>query len=139
MTFAHFRAPLALSLGAIPGALSRYYLGGWLSELTGLENFPIGTMGINLLGCFLMGSFIAWSYRYETIPPEIRLLVATGFLGSLTTFSSYELELETLADTRGWQQDLLYGLGSPLLGLAFLYGGLALGEVRGEGSNGGDQ
>jgi fluoride ion exporter CrcB/FEX len=69
MTFAHFRAPLALSLGAIPGALSRYYLGGWLSELTGLENFPIGTMGINLLGCFLMGRRRK-SYRLPESPPR---------------------------------------------------------------------
>jgi CrcB protein len=133
MTFVNLRAPLAVGLGAIPGALSRYYLGGWLTQLVGLEDFPIGTMGVNLLGCFLLGGFVAWISRHKTIPSEIPLLVATGFLGSLTTFSSYELEIAALVEDEGWQQDWLYGLGSPLLGLACLYGGLALGGVRGKG------
>lgn len=133
MTFAHFRAPIAVALGAIAGTLSRYYLGEWLTVLTGPENFPIGTMVVNVLGCFLMGGFIAWSYRHETMPSEIRLLVATGFLGSLTTFSSYELEVSALLEAEGWQQDWLYWIGSPLVGLICLYGGLSLGKVNDKG------
>ena len=128
MTFAQLRAPLAVSLGAVGGALGRYYLGGWITQITGLATFPIGTMGVNLLGCFLMGTFISLSARQITMPSEIRLLVATGLLGSLTTFSSYELETVDLIDAEGWHQDVLYWIGSPLLGLVCLRGGLALGR-----------
>ena len=132
MTFAHLRAPIAVSLGAIGGALSRHYLGGWMTKTTLLTEFPIGTMGVNLLGCFLMGSFIAWSQRQATLPQEIRLIMATGFLGSLTTFSAYELETAVLLDTAGWHQEVLYWLGNPLLGLACLWGGLALAGLKSE-------
>jgi CrcB protein len=128
MTFAQFRLALAVSLGAIAGSLSRYYLGGWLTGISGVEGFPIGTLGINLLGCFMMGMFIGATYTSERLSPAIRLMIATGFLGSLTTFSSYELETDGLLKAEGWHQDLLYGVGSPALGLACLYGGLAIGR-----------
>jgi CrcB protein len=132
MTFAHFRAPMAVGLGAVAGALSRFYLGPWLTNLTGITTFPVGTLGVNLCGCFLMGGFIAITAKTDRISPDLRLLIATGFLGSLTTFSSYELDTSDLLDLKGWRQDMLYGLGSPLLGLACLYGGLAVAGARGK-------
>ena len=132
MTFASLQAPFAVGLGAVVGALSRYYLGRWLIDLTGLHDFPVGTLGVNLLGCLAMGTFIALTTPGETLSPAIRLMIATGFLGSLTTFSAYELEIATLLDAEGWHQDLLYWLGSPLLGLACLHGGLTLGRILAE-------
>lgn len=132
MTFPRLKSALAVSLGAVAGALSRYYLGEWLISISGVEPFPIGTLGVNLVGCFLMGVFIALTYRHESFRPELRLLVSTGFLGSLTTFSSYQLEISLLVDADGWHQDLLYWLGSPLLGLVCLQAGLALGGTGGE-------
>jgi CrcB protein len=130
MTFTQLKPVLAVSLGAVAGGLSRYYLGGWLISISGVEPFPVGTLGINLLGCFLMGAFIGLTYRNDSFSPELRLMVATGFLGSLTTFSSYQLETALLIDVDGWHQDLLYWLGSPLLGIVCLQAGLALGGLR---------
>jgi len=130
MTFASFRHALAVCLGAIAGALSRYYLGLGLVNLFEFEIFPIDTLGVNLLGCFGLGLFVGFTAGHESMSPEIRLMVATGFFGSLTTFSSYELDLAALGDIKGWHQDVLYGLGSPLLGLVCLYGGVALGGAR---------
>ncbi len=52
MTLAQLRPPIAVSLGAMAGALNCYYLGTWFSQMAGLEAFPIGTMAVNVLGCF---------------------------------------------------------------------------------------
>jgi len=122
------RAPLAISLGAIAGALSRYYLSAWFAQLfdTGI---PYGTLLINISGCFLMGFFATLSLsRIITIHPDVRLLVTTGFLGSYTTFSTYELDTARLLE-RSWESDLLYWAGSALLGLLALQMGTALAEV----------
>lgn len=63
-----------------------------------------------------------------TIHPDVRLLVTTGFLGSYTTFSTYELDTAKLLE-RSWESDLLYWAGSTLLGLLALQLGTALAEV----------
>ena len=92
----NFRAPLAISLGAIAGALSRYYLTLWFAQRFGTA-FPYGTFFINLTGCLIMGFFITFSLeRVAIISPEVRLMVTTGFLGAYTTFSTYGLESNNL-------------------------------------------
>ncbi len=85
------RNPIAVSLGAIAGALSRYYLSLWLAGTMG-GGFPYATMFINLTGCLAMGFFFTVAIEIPSIPPEVRLLIAVGFLGSYTTFSTYELD-----------------------------------------------
>ena len=75
------RSPLAISLGAIAGALSRYYLTQWFIHQFG-SHFPYGTFFINLTGCLGMGFFITLAIE-KSLPPDLRLLVATGFLGCL--------------------------------------------------------
>ena len=86
------RNPIAISLGAIAGALSRYYLTVWFFQRFG-TGFPYGTFFINLTGCFAMGFFTTLALnRVGVISPEVRLLVATGFLGAYTTFSTYGIE-----------------------------------------------
>lgn len=86
------RTPAGISFGAVSGALSRYYLGLWLSQLFGTE-FPYSTLIINVSGCFVMGFFTALALGpWVAVNPDMRLLVTTGFLGSYTTFSTYELD-----------------------------------------------
>jgi len=122
------RTPVAISLGAIAGALSRYYLGAWFAQLWG-TGFPYSTLLINVSGCFVMGFFATLSLgQVITIHPDVRLLVTTGFLGSYTTFSTYELDTARLLE-RSWESDLLYCSGSAVLGLLALQLGTALVEV----------
>jgi len=122
------RTPLAISLGATAGALSRYYLSTWLAEILGTE-FPYSTLIINVSGCFVMGFFVTVSLgRVVAIHPDVRLLVTVGFLGSYTTFSTYELDTARLLE-RSWNTDLLYWSGSALLGLLSLRLGVFLVEV----------
>lgn len=112
-----WRNPIAISLGAIAGALSRYYLTLWLTQRLG-TSFPYGTFVINLTGCLGMGFFSTLALeQIVVISPEARLLVATGFLGAYTTFSTYGLETMSL-----WRQQQvgnagLYWAGSAVLGV----------------------
>lgn len=109
------RAPIAVCLGAIPGALSRYYLAVWCQRWLGID-FPFGTFFANLSGAFLMGFFITLTLERAIASPELRLLVAVGFLGSYTTFSSYALDTSALWHAGNRSMAIGYGLGSVTLG-----------------------
>lgn len=91
------------------------------------SNFPMGTLGVNLIGCFLIGLGFSLAGR-NIISPSVRLLFMTGFLGGLTTFSTYALESTNFM--RGSQ--LLPALGNiavnNLGGLALVFAGLWLGR-----------
>lgn len=119
------RAPIAVSLGAIAGALSRYYLGSWIQQAAGWD-FPLGTFLVNLLGCWLMGLAATLALERWHLSPDVRLMLTTGFLGSLTTFSSFELETSQLLDGSGQWAVWGYWLGSPVLGVVCFLAGFAL-------------
>lgn len=122
------RTITAIALGAVAGALIRYYLGLTITDL--LESkIPYGTMVINVTGCFVMGFLATLSLsQVINIHPDIRLLLLTGFLGSYTTFSSYELDSVTLLQKQTLEADLLYWFGSAILGLFSLQLGIVLAE-----------
>ncbi|MEH2404608.1 fluoride efflux transporter CrcB [Nostoc sp.] len=122
------RTPVGISLGAIAGAVSRYYLALWLIQLFGTE-FPHSILIINVSGCFVMGFFTTLALgRLIAIHPDIRLLVTTGFLGSYTTFSTYELDLAKLPQERRLEIYLVYWLSSAVLALFSLLLGNLLAE-----------
>ena len=110
------RVPLAISLGAIPGALSRYYVTLWLTRTMG-TNFPYGTFIINLTGALIMGFFVTFTLERTITSPDLRLLVAVGFLGSYTTFSTYALDTSILLKSGDRGLALFYWLGSAILGV----------------------
>jgi fluoride exporter len=112
----HLRAPLAISLGAVPGALGRYYLTQLCIAWFG-PGLPVGTFVINLSGALLMGFFVTFTLERLLTSPELRLLVAVGFLGSYTTFSTYALETRTLLQQGKLGLGLGYGIGSLVLGV----------------------
>lgn len=117
MLQAEIRNLIAISLGAIAGAISRYYLTLWFTQRFG-TNFPYGTFFINLSGCFVMGFFVTLVLeRAMTIPPEVRLLVTVGFLGSYTTFSTYGLDSVSLLVNRQLLAATFFWLGSAVLGI----------------------
>ena len=85
---------LAISLGASAGAVLRWLLGRALNALFPLV--PIGTLAANLIGGYLIGVALAVFAALPQLAPEWRLLVITGFLGGLTTFSTFSAEVTTL-------------------------------------------
>lgn len=108
---------LIISLGAILGANARYWLSGWAAEKFGAA-FPYGTLLINLTGSFVLGLFVTLITDRFLVDPNWRLLVAIGFLGSYTTFSTYTYE----------SMNLLLN-GQPWLGLLNLFGSSMLGAL----------
>jgi fluoride exporter len=115
-------APLLISLGAILGALSRYYLTLWLNTLWG-SDFPYGTLVVNLTGCLGMGLLSVFLNTTSGFSPNLKWLMMTGFLGAYTTFSTYGLETVVLGQ-RSVALALVYWLGSASLGvLCILMGG----------------
>jgi CrcB protein len=82
---------LAICLGACAGALLRWRLGLWLSAPGAL--LPWGTLTANLVGGYLIGVCVAVFQALPQLDPAWRLLLVTGFLGALTTFSSFSAEV----------------------------------------------
>lgn len=89
-----FYAFFAIGLGAATGAWLRWGLGLLLNPV--FPTLPLGTLAANLLGGFLMGMAMELLMRYAVLPPELRLAITTGFLGGLTTFSTFSAETVTL-------------------------------------------
>ena len=102
----------AICIGACLGALSRWGLGLWLSAGASL---PWGTLAANLIGGYLIGVFIALFQAMPQLDPAWKLAIITGFLGALTTFSSYSAEVigllqqQRLAAALGWTSVHLVG------------------------------
>jgi CrcB protein len=85
---------IAVGLGAAVGAWLRWGLGLWLNPA--LPELPLGTLAANLVGGYLIGLAIAFFMQHPGLSPEWRLLIITGFLGGLTTFSTFSAETVTL-------------------------------------------
>ncbi len=84
----------AIGVGASCGAWLRWWLGLRLKPL--FPTVPLGTLASNLLGGYLVGLAVALFAQNEGLSPEWRLLAITGFLGGLTTFSTFSAEVVTL-------------------------------------------
>jgi CrcB protein len=89
---------IAVGAGAAVGAWLRWGLGLWLNPV--YPAIPAGTLAANLIGGYLIGIAIAFFAQHPGIAPEWRLLLITGFLGGLTTFSTFSAEVVTMI-TRG--------------------------------------
>jgi fluoride exporter len=87
---------VAVGLGAALGAWLRWGLASWLNP--SLEKFPLGTLAANLIGGFLVGVAVAYFIKHPELSPAWRLFVVTGFLGGLTTFSTYSAEVVGLLE-----------------------------------------
>lgn len=106
---------LWIGLGGFLGANARYLVQTWAAKRWGI-NFPLGTMMANVTGAFLLTLFALLLAERFNVRPEIRIFVATGFLGSYTTFSSLGYETWLLFDSRGWGWAALNLFGNLLLG-----------------------
>jgi fluoride exporter len=81
----------AVGVGAACGAWLRWGLSAWLNAR--LPKFPLGTLASNLIGGYLVGFAVAYFLVRHDLSPEWRLFVVTGFLGGLTTFSTFSAEV----------------------------------------------
>jgi fluoride exporter len=115
-----------ISLGAVLGANARYLVNRWLARLLG-TGFPFGTLCVNVFGCFAIG-VVGTLVTARLLPRSevVRLAVIVGFLGSLTTFSSFAYESNSLFHDGEWLRAVANILLSVLAGLVGVRLGILL-------------
>jgi len=92
---------LFICLAGALGTGTRYLVGLGAGRLIG-TGFPFGTLIVNVLGCFLIAAITHVALATELISPTLRLTLTTGFMGGLTTYSSFNLETTQLLESRAW-------------------------------------
>ena len=118
-------AYLWIALGAVIGASARYFLSGFIARHLSAV-FPYGTLLINVTGSFLLGFFLIGASERVLLDPRWRLLVAVGFCGSYTTFSSYAFETFAYMEQGQWLLMTANILGNNVLCLAAVLAGAAI-------------
>ena len=111
-------------LGAL-GCLCRYLLSGAVYRIFG-TGFPYGTLAVNLVGAFLIGVVRGFSIRSALIPPALRIAITIGFLGGLTTFSTFSFETFKLIEEGALLVSFLNVLVSVVACLACTWLGIAV-------------
>ncbi|PYY17865.1 MAG: fluoride efflux transporter CrcB [Acidobacteria bacterium] len=119
------RAYLWVSVGALVGANLRYFVSRLAAKLLS-PNFPYGTLIINISGSFILGLFLIWTTERVLADPKWRWLIAVGFCGSYTTFSSYAFETIAYFEQGHWSLLALNIVTNNLLCLAAVLAGAAL-------------
>ena len=110
------------------GAVSRYALDGWVSDLTHGQ-FPWGTFVVNLLGAFALGIVVALTTERLILSSDWRVALGIGYLGAFTTFSTYSYETVKLAEDGAMGLALFNSVGMLALGLIAAVLGLAVGRT----------
>ena len=114
---------LAVGFGAALGAWLRWVFGIGLNPL--LSNILLGTLAANLVGGYLIGIAVEYFLHHDSVPPEFRLFVIVGFLGGLTTFSSFSAEAVDLLINRELGSTFVLVAAHLLGSLAMTYLGIA--------------
>ncbi len=119
-----------VGLGGFLGANARFWLGGWIQARWG-SVFPWSTFVINVTGSFILGLFVTLLAERFALPraPVLRLIVAVGFVGAYTTFSTFEFETLTLVTAGSWLRAFGNAFGSLLAGFAAVWLGVWLGRA----------
>ena len=119
---------LAISAGAVAGANLRYWMSRYAVRLFG-PVFPYGTLTINVLGSFVLGFFLVWTTERAVVDPRWRLLIAVGFCGGYTTFSSYAYETMAFFEQGQWMLMTANFVSNNLLACVAVLAGMALARV----------
>jgi CrcB protein len=118
---------LWVGVGGFAGSILRYAVGTWIGGRTSAA-FPVGTFVINLSGSFLLGLVMGLG-ETRVLQPPVRPLVAIGFIGGYTTFSTFTYETVRLLEQGSFLAAGANAVGSVLLGLAAALVGLAVGRA----------
>ena len=117
-----------VGLGGFIGTLFRYWLSGLIARRYG-ETFPLGTLVVNAIGCFVIGFLFYYFYDRSLTTPTARTVVLIGLIGGFTTFSSYGLQTFTLLRDGEVFLALVNILASNVLGLTLVWLGYVLAKA----------
>jgi CrcB protein len=116
---------LAIASGGAIGAVLRHFFGVLALHLGG-SHFPWGTLGVNIIGSFLMGVLVALFALHWNPPQEIRAFLTVGMLGAFTTFSTFSLDVMTLWERGDVMTTAAYITASVTLSIAALFTGMMI-------------
>ena len=119
---------LLIGLGGALGSVARYWVGSTVGGRMGVR-FPVGTLAVNLTACVIIGFALTFLGKRVGIDPAWRYFVTIGFIGSYSTFSTFEWETLDTLRSGAVAMAALYAVGSLVLGLGATWCGAALGEV----------
>jgi len=105
------------------GCVARYYISGWVYDLFG-RDFPYGTFAVNIVGAFFIGLIMEFGMRSTLVPVSLRAGLAIGFLGGLTTFSTFSYETFRLLEEGNFFVAAINVLASVILCLFFTWLGI---------------
>ena len=115
---------LAVAIAGFLGTITRAALGKAIRALV-VSVFPVGTLIINLTGCFILSFFLTLTLKRIEINPKLRLAIGTGFLGAYTTFSTFAVDSINLIKSHQMWVSLAYILGTSLGCVALAWLGAA--------------
>jgi CrcB protein len=118
---------LVIAIGGAAGALARYAVANWALRHWGTA-FPYGTLVINVAGSFLLGVVMQLAQQ-QAINDTTRMLIAVGFCGAFTTFSTFSYENVLLLQQKNWNAVLVYTAASVVVGLLAVMAGLQLAQL----------
>jgi len=117
-----------IAIGGALGSIARYWVTSSIAGRMGIK-FPYGTFVVNLTACLIIGFSLTYFGKRADLNPAWRFLIPIGFIGSSSTFSTYEWETLTTLRSGAWFLAALYAGGSLVLGLLAVWGGSALAEI----------
>jgi len=118
---------LAVALGGALGSVGRYLVVHQATERWGMA-FPWGTLAVNVIGGFVIGTIAELSALVWSIAPELRAFLITGILGGFTTFSAFSLEVTSMMERGDWMAAAAYVVASVVLSVGAVF--VALMAVR---------
>jgi CrcB protein len=116
-----------IAFGGAAGSLLRYLAGGAIQRLSP-SGFPVGTLFVNVVGCFLIGVFVRFLLHMQT-SPGMRALLVVGFCGGFTTFATFSIETVGLIEGGEYTRAAMYIAGSVLLCIMATFAGMAAAGV----------
>jgi CrcB protein len=119
---------LIIAAGGALGSMARYWVGSTISGRMGTR-FPYGTFVINITACIVIGFSLTYLGKRTGMDPAWRYLIAVGFIGAYSTFSTFEWEALSTLRSGAFALAALYAVGSLILGLFATWCGAALAEV----------
>jgi CrcB protein len=117
---------LAVGFAGFFGAIARYMVTLLFGSLN--ERFPVGTLFINVTGCFFLGWFLTY-VAARNVPDNLRLAIGVGFVGAYTTFSTYIWDCSRLADDGAMLKSTANLIGSLVLGIIAVRLGMMLARM----------